>query len=178
MPHSNTPAFSCAPSRRGRRCRSREKTVAMPRPETPPTRTDMTRTSRRMRALVPLFALAVAAPAVAQTPPAGTPTTVVSAARPLTLAEAIALAEEQSEAIGIARAAVTRARGEVYRARSQYMPQLNGSARYSRTLSSEFENLGGSAPAPDPTAPPVPPGPCDAYILDPTSTPDERIAGL
>ncbi len=137
----------------------------------------MTRTSRRTRAIVPLLALAVAAPAVAQTPPQ-TPTSVVSAARPLTLDEALALAEEQSEAIGIARAAVTRARGEVYRARSQYMPQLNGTARYQRTLASEFESLGGGAPAPDPTAPPVPPGPCDMYILDPTSTPDERIAGL
>ena len=138
----------------------------------------MTRSLWRTRALVPLFALAVAAPAAAQTPPAGTPTTVVSTARPLTLAEAIALAEEQSEAIGIARAAVTRARGEVYRARSQYLPQLNGTARYSRTLASEFENLGGGAPAPDPGAPPIPPGPCDAYILDPSATPDERIAGL
>ena len=135
----------------------------------------MTRPSVRTRALIPVLALAVAAPAAAQTPPAGTPATVVSAARPLTLDEAIALAESQSEAIGIARAGVTRARGDVYRARSQYMPQLNGTARYQRTLASEFENLGGSAPEPDPT---IPPGPCDAYILDPTSTPEERIAGL
>ena len=138
----------------------------------------MTRASAQARALVPLLALAVAAPLAAQTAPTAAPTTVVSGAIPLTLDEAIALAEQQSEAIGIARASVTRARGEVYRARSQYLPQLNGTARYSRTLASEFESLGGSAPAPDPTAPPVPPGPCDAYILDPTATPDERIAGL
>ena len=138
----------------------------------------MTRTPRLARVFVPLLAFAIAAEAPAQAVPPGAPTTVVSTARPLTLSEALALAEEQSEAIGIARAAVTRARGEVYRARSQYMPQLNGSARYSRTLASEFESLGGSAPPPDPTAPPVPPGPCDAYILDPSATPDERIAGL
>ena len=138
----------------------------------------MTRSPRRTRALASLFALAVAAPAAAQNPPVTAPTATVTGARPLTLTEAIAIAEQQSEAIGIARAAVTRARGEVYRARSQYMPQLSGTARYSRTLASEFENLGGGAPPPDPTAPPVPPGPCDAYILDPSSTPEERIAGL
>ena len=138
----------------------------------------MTRTSRRARALVPLLVLAVPTSALSQTPPAGTSITAVSGARPLTLAEALAIAEQQSEAVGIARAAVTRARGEVYRARSQYLPQLNGAARYSRTLASEFENLGGGGPAPDPNAPPVPPGPCDAYILDPSATPDERIAGL
>ena len=124
-----------------------------------------------------LIAFAAATPAAAQTPPASQ-TVPVGAPRPLSLAEAIRIAEEQSEEIGIARSAVTRARGETYRARSQYFPQLNGTARYSRTLSSEFENLGGGGPPPDPTAPPIPPGPCDQYILDPSATELERIAGL
>ena len=138
----------------------------------------MTRSLRRTAAFALPLALAVAAPAVAQTPPTGTPTTTVSTARALALSDAIRIAEEQSEAIGIARAAVTRARGEIYRARSQYLPQVGGTARYSRTLSSEFEGLGGGAPAPDPTAPPVPPGPCDAYIRDASATTAERLAGL
>jgi len=138
----------------------------------------MTRTLWRTAAIGLPLALTIAIPARAQTPPAGAPTNVVSAARPLSLAEAIGIAEAQSEAVGIARSAVTRARGEIYRARSQYLPQVGGTARYSRTLSSEFESVGGSAPAPDPTAPPVPPGPCDAYIRDATATTAERLAGL
>jgi outer membrane protein TolC len=138
----------------------------------------MTRAFRRTGALALPFALAIAAPVLAQTPPAGTPTSVVSGVRPLSLGEAIRIAEEQSEAIGIARSAVTRARGEIYRARSQYLPQIGGTARYSRTLSSEFENLGGGGPAPDPGAPPVPPGPCEAYIRDASATTAERLAGL
>jgi outer membrane protein TolC len=130
------------------------------------------------RTVVLLLALA-ARPTLAQTPPASAPPAVtVGAARPISLADAIRIAEEQSEEIGIARSSVTRARGETIRARSQYFPQVNGSARYSRTLSSEFEGLGGSAPAPDPTAPPIPAGPCDQYILDPSATELERLAGL
>jgi outer membrane protein len=138
----------------------------------------MTSVQWRGRTIVLLLALA-ARPALAQTPPASsTPAVTVGAARPISLAEAIRIAEEQSEEIGIARSSVTRARGETIRARSQYFPQVNGSARYSRTLSSEFEGLGGSAPAPDPTAPPIPEGPCDQYILDPSATELERLAGL
>ena len=133
---------------------------------------------RRGTTLALLLALATALPADAQPPTTPTtPTVTVGAGRPLSLADAIRIAEEQSEEIGIARSAVTRARGETYRARSQYFPQLSGTARYSRTLSSEFEGLGGS-PAPDPTAPPVPEGPCDQYILDPSASELERIAGL
>ena len=133
---------------------------------------------RRGLALALILAFAAAAPAAAQTPPPGTPVTTVGAVRTISLSEAIRIAEEQSEEIGIARSAVNRARGETYRARSQYFPQLTGSASYSRTLSSEFESLGGSAPPPDPTAPPIPPGPCDQYLRDASAAIDERLAGL
>ena len=137
----------------------------------------MTPALRRGWALALALSTIPAAPAIAQDP-VGTPTVSVAVGRPLSLAEALRLAEAGSEEIGIARAAVTRARGETYRARSQYFPQLNGTARYSRTLSSEFESLGGSAPAPDPGAPPIPPGPCAQYLRDATATTEERLAGL
>jgi len=62
--------------------------------------------------------------------------------RPLTLAEAIRLASQTSEEVAIARAGVTRARGEEYRARSELYPQVFGSASYTRTLASEFGAFG------------------------------------
>jgi outer membrane protein len=60
-------------------------------------------------------------------------------ARLLSLAEAVELAEGASENVGIARAAVERARGERQQARSGYFPQLTGSATYTRTLESQFD---------------------------------------
>ena len=45
---------------------------------------------------------------------------------PLSLGEALELAERESETVGIARADVARAEGERRRARSGYFPQLNG----------------------------------------------------
>lgn len=63
-------------------------------------------------------------------------------AQTLTLAEAVRLATETSEQLAVARAGVTRARGEEYRARSELYPQLFGSASYTRTLASEFAVFG------------------------------------
>jgi outer membrane protein TolC len=60
-------------------------------------------------------------------------------ARPLSLEDALGLAEGSSESVGIARAAVERARGERQRVRSGYFPQLTGSASYTRTLESQFD---------------------------------------
>lgn len=59
----------------------------------------------------------------------------------LTLAEALELAEQKSEAVGIARAEVVRAKAERRRSRSGYFPQLSGSASYTRTLRSQFSAL-------------------------------------
>jgi outer membrane protein TolC len=106
----------------------------------------------------------------AQSPPA--------AARALSLEEAVRTAEAQSEAIRIARAGVLRSQGQQYQARSQRLPQINGSASYTRTLASQFQGLGGSAPPVDTTKPPTPPPPCDAYLRDPAFTVGERLAGL
>ncbi|HKR08363.1 MAG TPA: TolC family protein [Gemmatimonadaceae bacterium] len=98
--------------------------------------------------------------------------------RTLSLDEAVRLAESQSEVIRIARAGVQRAHGQQWQARSQFLPQLNGSASYTRTLASQFQNVGGSAPAVDTTKPPAPAAPCDQYLRDATATTDERLAGL
>jgi len=101
----------------------------------------------------------------------------VTSTRSLSLAEAVRTAEAQSEAVRIARAGVQRAQGQQYQARSQRLPQLNGSASYTRTLASQFD-IGGSAPAPDTTQPAAPAPPCNGYLRDPLATTAERLAGL
>jgi outer membrane protein TolC len=98
-----------------------------------------------MRLLVPiLLLLGLAGGLAAQTP--------APAPRPLSLVEALDIAEGQSEAVGIARQDVARAEGERRRARSAYFPQLSGNASYQRTLRSQFSALQGDAttgPAPE-----------------------------
>ncbi|HEX9085625.1 MAG TPA: TolC family protein [Gemmatimonadaceae bacterium] len=96
--------------------------------------------------------------------------------RTLSLDEAVRIAEAQSEAVRIARAGVQRAQGQQYQARSQRLPQLTGSAAYTRTLASQFSVAAG--PAPDTSKPAPPPAPCDQYLLGPTATTDARLAGL
>lgn len=61
--------------------------------------------------------------------------------RQVSLEEAIKLADRSNESIDIAQAAVTRARGQQLQARSQFMPQLNGTASYARTLASQFDGF-------------------------------------
>jgi outer membrane protein TolC len=86
---------------------------------------------------VSVIALALgAAGAAAQTPQA----------RPLSLEEALRLSSSTSEQVEIARAGITRARGSLLQARSAALPQLNGSASYSRALASQFEGIGGGGP--------------------------------
>jgi outer membrane protein TolC len=90
-----------------------------------------------------LFALALvlsaAVPLRAQEP--------VRSGRPLSIEEALSLATARSEQVTIAGAGVERARGQQLQAKSQYFPQLNASANYSRALASEFEDaFGGTSP--------------------------------
>ena len=93
------------------------------------------RATRRGAALL-LAALLAPSALLAQAAPAG-------GARPLSLDEALRLAESASDQIAISRAGVTRARGEVMQARSQRFPQVNASASYTRALASEFQGFGG-----------------------------------
>ncbi|MDE3151784.1 MAG: TolC family protein [Gemmatimonadota bacterium] len=97
-------------------------------------------TARRARLLALTGALALsAAPLAAQGASSGP--------RPLSLEDAIRTAEQQSAVIGVARAGVVRANGQYYQARSAFLPQLNASAAYTRTLASQFSgfSLGNSS---------------------------------
>lgn len=62
----------------------------------------------------------------------------------LSLDEALRLALPASEAVALAQQAVRRAGGDVKKARSEFFPQLNGTASYTRTLKSQFSRAGGS----------------------------------
>ena len=66
--------------------------------------------------------------------------------RALSLDEAIRLAARESEELQVARAGVARASGQQRQARSLYLPQLNGSLAYARTLRSQFSALAGGGP--------------------------------
>jgi outer membrane protein len=129
----------------------------------------------RPRALVRAVALllVVMSPALAaaQQPAAGT-----SSARPLSLDEAIRLAARESEALQIARAGVTRAEGLQKQARSLYLPQVNSSMAYARTLRSQFSALS-DVGATDTTTAPKPQAVC-APTIPANATAAERQAAL
>jgi outer membrane protein TolC len=76
-------------------------------------------------------------PLAAQVPASG-------GGRPLSLEDALRMAENASEQVRIARAGVLRSSGELRRARSEYFPQLSASLGYTRTLDSEFSAFSGS----------------------------------
>ena len=98
------------------------------------------------------------------------------ASRSLSLEDALRAAEAQSEAVQIARAGLTRAQGQWYQARSQYLPQLNGTAAYARTLRSQFQGVsfGGGA---DTSTTPKPQALC-APAIPANATPAEIQAAL
>jgi outer membrane protein len=65
----------------------------------------------------------------------------VAPSNALTLEDAFHSAERASETLAVARANVDRARADVINARSGYLPTVNGTASYQRTLASEFDNI-------------------------------------
>src|SRR4029453_12599888 len=90
-------------------------------------------------------------------------------ARPLTLEQALELAEPHSEAISIAREAVQRAEGDQIRAQSGLRPQLSFSTSYDRALASEFEGVFDTASL----------GPaCPPYSLNPQAPLESRVAEI
>jgi len=98
--------------------------------------------------------------------------------RALTLAEALEIANKESESIGIARAGIQSARGEQRRARSEFFPQLSGSVSYTRTLETQFAALSEDGEGgPPPGGTPVPTS-CPTFVPNPAATPDERLAAL
>jgi outer membrane protein len=124
-----------------------------------------------VRALALLLVVVSPALVAAQQPAAGT-----SSARPLSLNEAIRLAARESEALQIARAGVTRADGQQKQARSLYLPQVNSSLAYARTLRSQFSALA-SGGGTDTSTTPAPQAVC-APRIPPNATAAERQAAL
>jgi outer membrane protein TolC len=70
--------------------------------------------------------------------PAPAPTAVSG---PITLEQALQLAEARSEAVAGAQAGIRRAEGEEIRARSGLYPQLSAALSYDRALASEFDGV-------------------------------------
>lgn len=96
----------------------------------------------------------------------------VLAQRRLSLEEALALATGSDERLEVARASVMRANANVRRTESQGLPQINGSASYTRALMSQFEGIGGGG---DEEAPPVPPECTGPFNPDPDLPLAERV---
>ena len=124
-------------------------------------------------------------PLAAQQPTPARNTGTNATPRSLSLDEALRIAERESESIQISRTGIYRARGTQQQARSQYLPQLNGSLQYTRTLKSQFEVLQGSQQEPGPNVPPAPPSdtttyfqPCTRYLAAAGAPQAERLAGL
>jgi outer membrane protein TolC len=108
---------------------------------------------------------------------------VTAAAQPpaetvaLSLDDALRMAESQSEAVRIARAGQQRAEGQKLQARSQYFPQVFGSAGYTRTLKSQYSSLSSAAQV-DTTKPAAPAPPCEDYLLGSDASIADRVAAL
>ena len=88
--------------------------------------------------------------------------------RQLSLDDALSSAEAKSPDLAIARAGVTRAEGQRDKARSQFLPQIFGSAGYTRTLKSQFQGLSFGS---DSAGPPA----CSTFTPDPAGTVDSRL---
>lgn len=123
-------------------------------------------------------ALAVAMILLASSVSAQTqPQAQAAAGTQLSLDEALRMAESQSEAVRIARAGQQRAEGQRIQAKSQYFPQVYGSAGYTRTLKSQYSGLSSGA-AVDTTTPTAPAPPCEDYLLGPDASIADRVAAL
>jgi outer membrane protein TolC len=91
--------------------------------------------------------------------------------RQLSLDDALRSAEAKSPDLEIARATVTRAEGQRSKAFSQFLPQIYGSAGYTRTLKSQFQGLSFGSDSGGPPA-------CSSFIPNPDGTNDERLTLL
>jgi outer membrane protein TolC len=131
---------------------------------------------RRLRFAVPL-ALTILLIAGVRADAQGTPPAAPSPVQRLSLEDALRLAQAQSQTVEIARADVTRATGQRYQARSQYLPQLNGTAGYTKTLKSQFSGFSSGSSSTDTVAVPATPALCAPFIPS-TATPAERSAAL
>ena len=128
------------------------------------------------RAAAPLVLASIPHLVVAQQPAPGTgQSAVATVGRTLSLDDAIRMAARESEELDVARAGVARAGGQAKQARSLYLPQLNGSLAYARTLRSQFSALAGGGP--DTSTVPQPQSVC-APRIPANATQAERDAAL
>ena len=95
----------------------------------------------------------------------------------LSLDDAIRVATRESEALQIARAGITRSSGQLKQARSGYLPQLNSSLAYTRTLRSQFSALAGGSDTSTKPSVPKPQAVC-APQIPANATAAERAALL
>ena len=101
------------------------------------------------------IAAAQGTPAVPPPRTAAPPANALGTVRPISLDEAMRLAEERSEGVRIAQAGLLRARGQAYQARSQYLPQFSGSLAFTKTIASQFDEISKRAAAFDAANPAV-----------------------
>jgi outer membrane protein len=127
---------------------------------------------RLLSSLVVVATLAAGTSAAQQTAPRTGRGTPVS----LSLDDALRMAQQQSQTVEIARSGVTRAEGQRGLVRAQYLPQLNGTAGYTKTLKSQFSSFASSAPVRDSTV--VATSSLCAPFVPSTASPAERAAAL
>jgi outer membrane protein len=130
-----------------------------------------------MKPAVNAVALAIAvalAPTVQAQQPTGA--TTAGATVRLSLEDALQITQVQRQSIEVARAGVVRAEGQRLQVRSQYFPQLNGTAAYAKTLESQFSSLAVTATPVDTTKPKTE-SLCTPNIPA-NATPDQRAAAL
>ncbi|HEX5060323.1 MAG TPA: TolC family protein [Kofleriaceae bacterium] len=90
----------------------------------------------RLSFVAGLCSLTLAGSAAAQ-PPSATPESPTA----LSFEEAVGAAERTAESVAIANADVDRADAQVTSARAGYLPTVNSSLAYQRTLASEFDDI-------------------------------------
>jgi len=132
-----------------------------------------------MKPAVTALALAIGF-ALAPTVQAQQPTVGASAGATvrLSLEDALQITQAQRQSIEVARAGVVRAEGQRLQTRSQYFPQLNGTAAYTKTLQSQCSNFASSAAStPRDTTTPKTQALC-APTLAANATPEQRAAAL
>lgn len=90
-----------------------------------------------------LLAMPLVAPSL-HAQDAARPTTATSTV--LSLADALAMAEQRSAGVRAASAGADRARGQLRQANSALLPQVNGSANYQRALQLQFQEIANQFP--------------------------------
>jgi outer membrane protein TolC len=89
-----------------------------------------------------MIALLTSLIAAAQTAPdAPAPPPPPPGAVAITLADALKLAQQTSETVRSAEDQVDQAKGDVWSARSAFLPQISGSVLYTHTFASEYDSL-------------------------------------